>query len=58
MWVTDPQGFNRGSEGLYLHPHDMAKLGYLWLNDGVWEGEQIISRKWVKLGQAANGCGR
>lgn len=48
IWLTDPQGYNRGSEGLYLHPHDMAKLGYLWLNNGVWEGEQVVSREWVE----------
>ena len=48
IWLTDPQGYNRGSEGLYLHPHDMAKLGYLWLNNGVWEGKQIVSREWVE----------
>jgi CubicO group peptidase (beta-lactamase class C family) len=47
MWLTDPQGYNRGSEGIYLHPHDMAKFGYLWLNNGVWDGEQIVSREWV-----------
>jgi CubicO group peptidase (beta-lactamase class C family) len=48
MWLTDPQGHNRGSEGVYLHPHDMAKLGYLWLNKGVWEDKQIVSSKWVE----------
>ena len=44
MWLTDPQGFNRGSEGIYLHPQDMARLGYLWLNGGAWDGKQIVSR--------------
>jgi CubicO group peptidase (beta-lactamase class C family) len=48
LWLTDPQGHNRGSEGVYLHPHDMAKLGYLWLNKGVWEGKQVVSSKWVE----------
>lgn len=48
MWLTDPQGHNRGSEGVYLHPHDMAKFGYLWLNKGVWEGKQIVSSQWVE----------
>jgi CubicO group peptidase (beta-lactamase class C family) len=47
LWLTDPQGFNRGSEGIYLHPHDMARLGYLWLNGGVWNGKQIVSSQWV-----------
>ena len=44
LWRTDPQGFSRGSEGIYLHPRDMAKLGYLWLNRGAWDGKQIVSR--------------
>ncbi len=48
IWQTDPQGYNRGSEGLYLHPHDMAKIGYLWLNKGQWEGKQIVDREWVE----------
>ncbi len=48
IWQTDPQGYNRGSEGLYLHPNDMAKIGYLWLNKGQWAGKQIVSRDWVE----------
>jgi CubicO group peptidase (beta-lactamase class C family) len=48
IWPTDPQGYNTGSGDLKLHPHDMAKLGYLWLNQGVWEGKQIISQEWVE----------
>ena len=28
--------------------HDLAKLGYLWLNKGVWDGRQIVSRAWVE----------
>ena len=47
IWVTDPQGYNVGSEGIYLHPYDMAKIGYLWLNNGQWEGKQIVSQEWV-----------
>lgn len=48
IWSTDPQGHNRGSEGVYLHPRDAAKIGYLWLNRGQWEGKQIVSRDWVE----------
>jgi CubicO group peptidase (beta-lactamase class C family) len=48
MWLTDPQDYNRGWADLYLHPYDMAKIGYLWLNKGQWEGEQIVSREWVE----------
>ena len=47
LWLTDPQGFNVGAADIYLHPHDMAKLGYLWLNRGMWDGQQVVPRKWV-----------
>ncbi len=48
IWKTDPQGYNHGWGDMYLHPHDMAKIGYLWLNKGQWEGKQIVSRDWVE----------
>jgi hypothetical protein len=32
---------------LYLKPRDAAKIGYLWLSNGVWEGVQIVSASWV-----------
>ena len=36
------------SSGLYLRPRDMAKLGQLYLQQGMWNGEQIVSRHWVE----------
>lgn len=47
-WLTDPQGYSRGSEGIYLHARDLAKFGYLWLYGGVWDGQQIVPSDWVK----------
>ncbi|MBU2945557.1 serine hydrolase domain-containing protein [Zobellia uliginosa] len=32
---------------LYMTPRDMAKIGQLILNNGAWNGKQIISEKWV-----------
>jgi len=34
--------------GLYLTPRDMARIGYLMLREGNWQGKQIISPEWVK----------
>jgi CubicO group peptidase (beta-lactamase class C family) len=34
--------------GLYLHPQDIAKIGLLYLHNGSWNGEQIVSADWVR----------
>jgi len=34
--------------GLYLNGNDLAKIGYLYLQDGVWDGQRIVSSEWVK----------
>ena len=36
------------SGGLYLRPRDMAKIGQLYLQEGIWDGNQIISKEWIK----------
>ncbi len=48
MWPRDPQGYYDGWADLSLHPYDMAKLGFLFLNHGQWDGKQIVSRQWVE----------
>ena len=48
MWPADPQGVNHGWGDLFLYPEDAAKVGYLWMHGGEWEGRQIVSRKWVE----------
>jgi len=44
---ADAQGVTDGESGLYLTPHDMAKLGYLYLHEGSWDGQQIMPSWWV-----------
>jgi len=46
-WVADPQGVNTAGWGLNLTPGAMAKIGQLYLEDGIWKGKQIISSGWV-----------
>jgi CubicO group peptidase (beta-lactamase class C family) len=47
-WSSSPQGITIGWSDLCLTPHDMAKIGYLYLNEGLWDGKQIVSAEWVK----------
>ncbi len=47
-WPADPQGVTHGWGDLCLQPHDMAKLGSLFLHQGEWEGRQIVSPQWVQ----------
>jgi len=53
-WPTDATGYTRGSGDLSLHPHDAAKIGFLFLHQGQWEGRQVVSREWVKMATDAH----
>jgi CubicO group peptidase (beta-lactamase class C family) len=48
-WPRDYAGYNFGSHGLSLRSRDMAKFGYLYLNQGVWNGEQVVPQEWVNV---------
>jgi CubicO group peptidase (beta-lactamase class C family) len=47
FWKRTPLGLADTEGGLYLQPRDLAKLGYLYLHDGMWEGKQIVPATWV-----------
>jgi CubicO group peptidase (beta-lactamase class C family) len=51
-WEADNQGRNWGYNKIHLTPHDMAKIGYLFLKNGEWDGVQIVSEEWVKAATA------
>lgn len=53
-WIKDPQGNTTGGWGLTITPRDMARFGFLYLNDGVWDGKQIISKIWIDESTAPN----
>jgi CubicO group peptidase (beta-lactamase class C family) len=46
-WPIDPQGLHLGYTLLKISAPDMAKLGQLMLDDGRWDGDQIVSTQWV-----------
>jgi CubicO group peptidase (beta-lactamase class C family) len=47
QWDTDPQGVVFGGANLHLTPRDMAKFGFLYLNNGTWNGEQLVPVSWI-----------
>ena len=47
-WVADSKGIHAGGWGLTLSAKDMLKLGQLYLNDGYFNGQPIVSSDWVK----------
>lgn len=48
QWKMDPTGVNAGGSALLLSLRQMAKFGYLYLNDGCWGGTQVVSADWVR----------
>lgn len=47
-WEYGPNEVVQAGGGLSLSPNDMLKIGRLYLNNGAWEGEQLVSREWIE----------
>jgi len=47
FWRQDPQGISVGGYDLFLEPRDMAKIGYLYLRNGMWEDKQLLPNTWI-----------
>ena len=47
-WKRTPMGVVDSEGGLFLKNEDLAKIGYLYLHDGVWDSQQVVSKDWVK----------
>ncbi len=46
-WDENPDGIVTGGWGLYIKTEDMAKFGQLFLQNGVWNGRQLLPEGWV-----------
>ena len=48
VWFCDPKGVGAAGYGLCFSAIDMAKIGQLCLDKGVYNGKQIISSQWIE----------
>jgi CubicO group peptidase (beta-lactamase class C family) len=46
-WTKDPMGHETSAGSFYISTRDINKIGQLVLNDGVFNGKRIVSRKWI-----------
>ena len=58
VWGDDPQGRSHGWGDSHFYPRDVAKLGYLYLHGGEWNGKQIVPRDWVAMSIAPTTAAR
>ncbi len=51
-WKRTPTGHPDTEGGLYLEPRDLAKIGYLYMNDGAWNGTRLLPAGWAAASTA------
>jgi len=47
-WSRDADNYNMGALEIYLTARDMAKFGLLYISDGAYEKDQVISTEWIR----------
>ena len=52
QWEVDAQGNNTGGWGMRIRTEDMARLGQFYLQEGQWNGRQLLSKAWIKEASA------
>ncbi len=48
VWFVDPQGVAAAGYGLCMNATDMAKIGQLCLNEGIYNGNRVVSAQWLE----------
>jgi CubicO group peptidase (beta-lactamase class C family) len=54
FWETDPRGVNLGGTGLFIRTEDIARFGQMYLQQGMWHGQRILSEAWVAEATSAH----
>lgn len=53
FWETCPLGIEKAGWGLYICPEDIAKIGQMVLQNGVWNGKRIVFERYIKASTTA-----
>lgn len=48
-WTRDKQGYVQGGKGLSMCPEDLAKVGMMVLQNGMYQGLEVIDSEWLEL---------
>lgn len=49
FWLRDRSGNTYGYANLFIPPAQFAKLGLLMVNDGVWRGHRVLSKRYIRM---------
>jgi CubicO group peptidase (beta-lactamase class C family) len=47
IWDQLDDGLTDTGSGLDLRPYDLAKIGYLYVNNGMWNNQKVVSQRWI-----------
>ena len=47
IWNSNSAGLTMTYSNLFIRPRDMAKIGYIYINNGEWNGAKILSEEWI-----------
>lgn len=47
-WTADPQGYYLGGNEMALTPEALLRFGEMYRQDGVWQGQRVLSADWVR----------
>ena len=47
-WEESPEGINTGGWGVHIQPESLAKFGQLILDEGRWNGKQLVPAEWIR----------
>lgn len=54
FWIVEGDGREWAAAGLNATLRDVAKLGLLYAQDGLWNGQQVLPKAWVRASRAAD----